>query len=54
MRIKTIVTLGGVEPSAWPTDVLECVVLGRAEAHEVARLLPWAWQAERLVAAVDA
>jgi hypothetical protein len=33
--------LNGVEPLAWLTDVLE-------------RLLPWAWKAERLAAAVHA
>ena len=29
-------------------DVLQRMVSGRTEAHELARLLPWAWQAERL------
>ena len=37
----------GVEPQAWLTDVLERVVSGRTKAHELARLLPWAWEAER-------
>src|SRR4051794_28462888 len=39
--------LNGVEPSAWLTDVLERMVSGRAKAHELERLLPWAWKAER-------
>ena len=39
--------LNGVEPLAWLTDVLERVILGRTKAHELARLLPWAWKAER-------
>jgi transposase len=39
--------LNGVEPQAWLTDVLERVVSGRTKAHELARLLPWAWKAER-------
>jgi hypothetical protein len=39
---------------AWLTDVLECMVAGRTKANELARLLPWTWQAERLTAAVDA
>src|SRR3982751_1775723 len=39
--------LNGVEPLAWLTDVLERVVSGRTKAHELERLLPWAWQAER-------
>ena len=43
--------LNGVEPQAWLTDVLERVVSGRTKARELARLLPWTWQAERLVAA---
>ena len=46
--------LNGVEPLAWLTDVLERMVSGRTKAHELARLLPWAWQAERLEAALDA
>ena len=39
---------------AWLTDVLERMVSGRTKAHELERLLPWAWKAERLVAAVHA
>src|SRR3954447_24233708 len=39
--------LNGVEPLAWLTDVLERVVSGRTKAHELERLLPWAWKAER-------
>jgi transposase len=46
--------LNGVEPLAWLTDVLERMVSGRTKTHELARLLPWAWQAERLAAAVYA
>ena len=38
----------GVEPLAWLTDVLERVVSGRTKAHELERLLPWAWKVERL------
>jgi hypothetical protein len=30
------------------------MVSGRTKAHELERLLPWAWKAERLTAAVDA
>jgi len=37
-----------VEPLAWPTDVLERMVSGQTKAHELERLLPWAWKAERL------
>ena len=40
--------LDGVEPLAWLTDVLERVVPGRTKAHELARLLPWTWKAERI------
>jgi transposase len=39
--------LNGVEPQAWLTDVLERVVSGRTKAHELERLLPWSWKAER-------
>ena len=43
-----------VEPLAWLTDVLERVVSGRTKAHELARLLPWNWKAERFGTATDA
>jgi hypothetical protein len=46
--------LNGVEPLAWLTDVLERMVSGRTKAHELERLLPWTWQAERLADTVDA
>ena len=46
--------LNGVEPQAWLTDVLERMVSGRTKAHELERLLPWTWQADRLGTAVDA
>src|ERR671912_681333 len=40
--------LNGVEPLAWLTDVLERMVSGRIKTHELERLLPWNWKAERL------
>ena len=43
--------LNGVEPWAWLTDVLERMISGRTKAHELERLLPWDWKAERLAAA---
>jgi transposase len=46
--------LNGVEPLAWLTDVLERMVAGRTKAHELGRLLPWTWKAERLAAAIHA
>ena len=46
--------LNGVEPQAWLTDVLERMVSGRTKAHELERLLPWHWKAERLPATVEA
>jgi hypothetical protein len=46
--------LNGVEPLAWLTDVLERMVSGRTKAHELERLLPWAWKTDRLEAAVHA
>jgi hypothetical protein len=51
---EAIAKLNGVEPQAWLTDVLERMVSGRTKAHELERLLPWAWKAERLAAAVNA
>ena len=45
--------MNGVEPLAWLTDVLERVISGRTKAHELERLLPWTWKAERLTAALD-
>ena len=44
----------GVEPLAWLTDVLERMISGRTKAHELERLLPWNWQAERIMAAAKA
>jgi transposase len=46
--------MNGIEPMAWLTDVLERMVSGRTKAHELERLLPWTWQAERLADAVHA
>ena len=46
--------LNGVEPQAWLTDVLERMVSGRIKSHALERLLPWNWQAERIVAAAKA
>jgi transposase len=46
--------LNGVEPQAWLTDVLERMVSGRTKAHELERLLPWVWKAEKLAPAVHA
>jgi transposase len=45
--------LNGVEPLAWLIDVLERMVSGRTKAHELERLLPWAWKAERLAGAIN-
>ena len=43
-----------VEPLAWRTDELERIISGRTKATELARLLPWTWQAERIRAAAKA
>ena len=45
--------LNSVEPLAWLTDVLERMVSGRTRATELECLLPWAWKAEQLEAAVN-
>ena len=37
---------------AWLTDRLERMISDRIKAHELERLLPWAWQAERLPVAI--
>jgi len=46
--------LNEIEPLAWLTDVLERMVSGRTKATELERLLPWAWKAQQLTAAVHA
>ncbi len=49
-----LLQLNGVEPLAWLTDVRERMIAGRTKANELEGLLPWAWQAEQLAAAVHA
>jgi transposase len=44
--------LNEVEPLAWLTDVLKRMVSGQTKTHELERLLPWAWKAERLTSDV--
>jgi len=39
---------------AWLADLLERVASGRTKAHELERLLPWSWKAERPAATVAA
>jgi hypothetical protein len=51
---EAIATLNRVEPLGWLTDVLERMVSGRTKAHELERLLPWSWKAERLTATAHA
>jgi hypothetical protein len=51
---ETVAPLDGAEPLAWLNDVLERMVSGRTNAHELERLLPWTWQAERFAATVQA
>jgi transposase len=46
--------LSKTKPLAWLIDVLERMVSGRTKAHELERLLPWVWKAERLATAVGA
>ena len=41
--------LNGIEPLVWLSDVLERMVSGRTKTSELERLLPWNWNAERLV-----
>lgn len=40
--------LNEVDPLAWLTDVLECVVSGRIKNSELTSLLPWNWKAAKL------
>ena len=44
MTLIETARLNGVEPMAWPTDVLERIVSGRTKANELQTLLPWNWQ----------
>jgi hypothetical protein len=46
-------SLKGRALGLWLTDVLERVVSGRTKAHELERLLPWAWKGEWLAVAVN-
>jgi hypothetical protein len=43
--------LNDVEPLAWLTDVLERIVSGRTKRHELETLLPWNWNAAKVVEA---
>jgi transposase len=43
--------LNHVEPLAWLTDVLECIVTGRTKQNELATLLPWNWNADKVAEA---
>jgi hypothetical protein len=36
--------LNGVEPLAWLTDVLQRIVSGRNNVHQLNALLPWNWR----------
>jgi transposase len=46
--------LNGVEPLAWLTDVLECIVSRRTKRHELETLLPWNWKAAKEAEAAGA
>jgi IS66 C-terminal element len=46
MSLLATAKLNRAEPQAWLTDVLERMVTGRTKATELARLLPWSWQAD--------
>jgi transposase len=39
--------LNDVDPLAWLTDVLERIVAGHTRRHELATLLPWAWEVDK-------
>jgi transposase len=47
MTLIQTAKLNGVDPQAWLTDVLECIVSRQIKANELHRLLPWNWQAAR-------
>lgn len=51
MTLIQTAKLNGVDPMAWLTDILECIVSGRTKAHELHTLLPWAWQAAHAASA---
>jgi len=43
--------LNDIDPLAYLADVLERLVCGAVKANDLDRLLPWAWKAERAMAA---
>jgi transposase len=45
--------LNAVEPFAYLRDVLERIVSGKTKANELSSLLPWAWKASPIQAAVN-
>jgi transposase len=45
--------LNGVEPFAYPRDVLERIVSAQTKANELSSLLPWACKAAQIQAAVN-
>jgi hypothetical protein len=45
MTLIQTAKLNGVDPQAWLTDVLECIVSRQIKANELHRLLPWNWRA---------
>jgi transposase len=45
--------LNEVEPFAYLRDVLERIVSGQTKANELSSLLPWAWKASQIEAAVN-
>ncbi len=45
--LLTTAKLNGVDPLTWLTDVLERVVSGRTQSHQLQDLLAWNWKAAR-------
>lgn len=48
MTLIETAKLNGVEPMAWLTDVLECIVSGKVKANALETLLPWNWRPTEL------
>jgi transposase len=44
MTLIQTAKLNGVDPQAWPTDVLERIVAREVKANELHKLLPWNWK----------
>jgi hypothetical protein len=54
MTLIQTAKLNGLDPMAWLTDALECIVSGRTKANQLHTLLPWNWEAQVNTAVANA